>query len=218
MIYEFPDSRDPIRQGDIFLGLPRVEIPFNNLSVVGDGNFPELVDWSTVAREGKSITAILGVRPVAAIVASQDCDALRSPDITLCEIRDFQDVEKSSKDCKNPKQWMKMITQQSRKNLKWFYLPPDAQVGFSRKMAVDFQVTLRVGREDLLGHRNLRRGRLIHEADEHFRERLSEFFRRYPYDEWYPLDQKEFAEYADGSTDIEPRGWQTENQSPSKPS
>ena len=104
-----------------------------------------------------------------------------------------------------------MITQQARKNLKWFYLPPDARLTFSEKMAADFQVTIRVPGPDLRMMRVLRKGRLNTEADEHFRERLSEFFRRYPYDEWYPLNRAEFDEYRKEFTDVEPRTWQSDS-------
>ena len=91
---------------------------------------------------------------------------------------------------------MKAITKQSRINLKWFYLPIDEEIGFKEKMAVDFQVTLRLQRQELENLRFLRRKRLNVIADEHFRERIAEFFRRYPYDEWYPLNKEEFASYA----------------------
>lgn len=208
MIYEFPNPDAPICQGDIFVGLPRVEISLKSLTILGENDSTELVPWNTIVQEGKEISAILGVKPVAAIVATQDCDTLRSPDITLCEIRDFQEVERRAKDCKTPASWMRTITQHARMNLKWFYLPPDARVGFVKKMAADFLVTIRVPRQDLWEHRHLRRGRLIHEADEHFRERLAEFFRRYPYDEWYPLDQNEFSEYAKANPETPPRVWQ----------
>jgi hypothetical protein len=33
MIYEFPDTSIPIRQGDIFVGLPRVDISLNKVVV-----------------------------------------------------------------------------------------------------------------------------------------------------------------------------------------
>ena len=70
-------------------------------------------------------------------------------------------------------------------------------------MAVDFLVTLRVPREDLEKLRSLRRGRLNAVADEHFRERIGEFFRRYPYDEWYALDEQEMSEYKKEYLDTE---------------
>ena len=46
-------------------------------------------------------------------------------------------------------------------------------------------------------------------ADEHFRERLAEYFRRYPYDEWYPLDKAELEEYRRSKPEpIQPYPWQ----------
>lgn len=40
------------------------------------------------------------------------------------------------------------------------------------------------------------------------RERIGEFFRRYPYDEWYALDEKEMTEYKKEYPNAEPFGWQ----------
>jgi len=56
--------------------------------------------------------------------------------------------------------------------------------------------------------------RLRTPAIEHFRERLSEFYRRYPYDEWYPLNREEYQKYvADkgGDEDIKPFPWQEQD-------
>ncbi len=141
-------------------------------------------------------------------MATQDCDASRSRDITLCEIRGFREVEGKSKDTSSAKSWKNLITQQARINQKWFYLPPDDKVGFIDKMAVDFMVTLRVPRADLGDLRELRRGRLNTIADEHFRERIGEFFRRYPYDEWYSLDQDELKAYTSEYPGTKPFSWQ----------
>lgn len=209
MIYEFPPADAAIRQGDIFVGLPRVDVPLTKLTVVGEGEDLE-TDWDWVVQAGKPIVAMLPVRPVAAIVITQDCDALRAPDISLCEIRPFPEVEGKAAQTKDAKGWMSIITQQARLNLKWFYLPPDARIGFTQKMAVDFRVVLRVPGPELEGRRILRAGRLIPEADEHFRERLSEFFRRYPYDEWYPLNAEEFQAYRSRYNASEPRPWQVQ--------
>lgn len=85
---------------------------------------------------------------------------------------------------------------------------PGETVGFAEKMAVDFRSAIRVPGDDLHSLRRLRRGRLNPEADEHFRERLSEFFRRYPYDEWYLLNAEEFGEYRKSYSDAVPREWQ----------
>ena len=207
MIYEFPDLDSPIRQGDIFVGLPRVEVSLEKVPLVNEDGFFESV-WADVATVGQEVKAILPLRPVSAIVITQDCDTLHAQDISLCEIRPFRDVEGKARQTKDAKGWVSILTQHARVNLKWFYLPPDKSIGFEDKMAVDFTVTLRVPRKDLEGFRQFRRGRLNPVADEHFRERLSEFFRRYPYDEWYPLDQEEFAEYRKKYIDAKPFPWQ----------
>ncbi len=56
--------------------------------------------------------------------------------------------------------------------------------------------------------RTLRNGRLNRIADKHFRERIGEFFRRYPYDEWYPFNQDELNCYMNEYPDIKPFPWQ----------
>lgn len=209
MIYETVSSEAPIRQGDIFLSLPRVDFSLQNLDVVTEGEEIVPSTWNElIARDKKDLAAVCAIRPVAAIVATQDCDALRSTDITLCEIRPIAQVDAFFKNCNSAKSWMSALTQQTRKNLKWFYLPADVGAGFTEKMAADFLMTLRVQLNDLLANRSLRRVRLNAEADEHFRERLSEFFRRYPYDEWYPLNREEFEKYRDNYSDAEPREYQ----------
>jgi len=207
MIYEFPDQTDPIRQGDIFIGLPRIEISLSSIVIVGE-NSERVAKWEELASQTDPINIIVPVRSVAAIVATQDCDAARSRDITLCEIREFRDVERKSKDTTSPKKWKNILTQHARINQKWFYLPPSEQLGFSDKMAVDFLVTIRVPREDLENLRSLRRGRLNKVADEHFRERIGEFFRRYPYDEWYALDEQEMEAYTKEYPEVQPFPWQ----------
>ena len=207
MIYEYPDDSAAIRQGDIFIGLPRTDLGLQELPVVENG---EVVvrTWRDVVVRGQAVQAVVGVRPVAAIVATQDCDTLRAPDVTLCEIRSFRDVERKSKETKVPKKWVDIITQQARINQKWFYLPPDARLGFTEKMGVDFLVTLRVPRTDLESYRYLRKGRLNAVADEHFRERIAEFFRRFPYDEWYALNTAELEAYRQNYPDAQPFPWQ----------
>jgi antitoxin (DNA-binding transcriptional repressor) of toxin-antitoxin stability system len=207
MIYEFPEATVTIRQGDIFVGLPRVDISLNNVLIVNEKE-ERIAKWIEIAAKGEPVNIIVSARPVAAIVATQDCDAIRSRDITLCEIRSFRDVELKTKDTSSPKKWKDIITQHARINQKWFYLPPDDTVGFSEKMGVDFMLTLRVPRVELEELRSLRKGRLNPVADEHFRERIGEFFRRYPYDEWYPLDQDELKAYMSEYPGTKPFPWQ----------
>ena len=211
MIYEFPDMSRPIRQGDIFLGLPRVELSLNRVVIAGEAG-DRVAKWSEVASDNEPLSIIVPVRSVAAIVVTQDCDAVRSRDITLCEIRGFRDVERKGKDTTSPKSWKNLITQHARISQKWFYLPPDEKIGFREKMAVDFMVTLSVPRAELEDLRDLRKGRLNPVADEHFRERIGEFFRRYPYDEWYPLDEQEMEHYQAEYPDTVPFPWQQETR------
>jgi hypothetical protein len=194
MIYEFPNSASAIRQGDIFQTIPRLDISFAELSIVNKNNEQEAVTWDDVRGSTEPLTAVVGLRPVWAIVITQDCDATRVPDISLCEIKPLPSVLRGSIPT-TLKQWVSHLKKQAVQNLKWFYLPPDQGIGFADRMAVDFLATLRVTRQDLEAARHLRRGRLNEVADEHFRERLSEFFRRYPYNEWYPFNKEEFEEY-----------------------
>ena len=207
MIYDFPDVSATIRQGDIFVGLPRVDISLDKV-IIADEAGESLARWAEIAAKGAPVNIIVPVRPVAAIVATQDCDAIRSRDITLCEIRRFLDVEQKANEKTSPKGWKNILTQHARINQKWFYLPPDTKVGFLEKMAVDFMVTLRVPRTGLEELRVLRKGRLNTIADEHFRERIGEFFKRYPYDEWYPLDHEEMKAYVNEYPGTERFPWQ----------
>ncbi|NCO90433.1 MAG: hypothetical protein AUJ96_05130 [Armatimonadetes bacterium CG2_30_66_41] len=208
MIYEYPEIDAPIRQGDIFYSVPRVELSLRELPVITTDPEAQPMSWEELARAGQPVTALLGLRPVKAIVASQDCDVLLGPDITLCEIREFRDVYPPCAETTKPSSWVNVITQHSRVNLKWFYLPPDEGIGFTERMAVDFAVTIRVPQEDLQEHRRLRVGRLNAVADEHFRERLGEYFRRYPYDEWYPLRRDELEAYMAKNPHVQPFPWQ----------
>ncbi|MGH9553768.1 MAG: hypothetical protein ACRD3W_30590, partial [Terriglobales bacterium] len=177
-------------------------------------------DWLSLAKRRDlswPVPVIAAVRPVFAIVITQDCDAVRSADIALCEIQPFKDVHAEVKAWKDRpdaevklKNWIKAITQHSRSNQKWYYLPPAANLGFDTRMAVDFRTVLRVGREDLECFRDdLRIARLNDVANAHFRERIGEFFRRYAYDEWYPLDIEEFEIYQDACPEsVDPFPWQ----------
>jgi len=208
VIYDFPSPDAPIRQGDIFIRVPRVDFSLLRLPVVGPGSRIREMTWEEAASGGNPVAAIVAARPVVAIVASQDCDALRAPDITLCEIREFRNVERKGKDTSSPKSWMRIITQHARISQKWFYLPPDPTIGFEVKMAVDFMVALCVPRAELEELRHLRAGRLNEYAEAHFRERIAEFFRRYPHDEWYALDGDEMKAYRRDHPEAERYPWQ----------
>jgi hypothetical protein len=212
VIYDIPDPQAPIRQGDIFRQIPRVDLDPAQLLVVSDSakQKTEVLDWLKIAPRAVRTPALVTIRPVYAIVITQDCDAGRVEDISLCEVDRFDVVYPAGKDAKYPKRTMDLITKQSRVNLKWFYLPREPRIEFTAPMAADFQSVLRVPRSYLEENvAALRLARLNQMADEHFRERLAEYFRRYPYDEWYPLDKAEFEEYRRSKSEsIQPFPWQ----------
>lgn len=197
MIYVYPGVEEPIRQGDIFRWMPSIDFDLNELYAVVDEK-PVKTTWKNLIDESPSTprTVLVTAHPVYAIVVTQDCDAIRSPDITLCEIDAFIRVYPGAKTANNPKAWVSHITKHSRQNQKWFYLPSDPRIGFGDKMAVDFRSVTRVGREGLETLRSsMRVGRLNDTAYAHFRERVADFFRRYAYDEWYALDDQELEAY-----------------------
>jgi hypothetical protein len=205
------DIKAPIRQGDIFRWLPKVEISLGpaNLPQVTEpkesGKFKE-IDWFKLSQNNGSAFAYINVRPVTGIVISQDCDTSRAENIAFCEIKPFGDVEGLYNDELKPKSYMKIITDQSRKNQKWYYLAENETLEFFRKMGVDFESVFEVPRLMLETHKErLRIGRLDDEvAWPHFRERVAEFFRRYPYNEWYPFNSDEAQLYEDLQKHINP--------------
>jgi hypothetical protein len=214
MIYDFPEPSLPIGQGDIFFGVPILDLTDDELPTIDDEGNAQTLPWEAFASAGESVSAIVAVRPTIAIVGTQECDALRAPNITLFEVRPFRDVERKSKDTSKPAKWVPLITQHARINQKWFYLPADERIGFSEKMGADFLTPIRAPRLTLERLLSFRKGRLNEVAKQHFRERLAEFFRRYAYDEWYPLTREELAEYRKNHPDAEPFPWQRENTVP----
>jgi hypothetical protein len=214
MIYDFPEPSSPIGQGDIYFGVPILDLTDDELPVVDDEGNAQTLPWETFASASESVSAIVAVRPTIAIVGTQECDALRAPNITLFEVRPFRDVERKSKDTSKPSKWVPLITQHARINQKWFYLPADERIGFTDKMGADFLTPIRIPRLALERLLSFRKGRLNEVAKQHFRERLAEFFRRYAYDEWYPLTREELAEYQKNHPDAEPFPWQRERVTP----
>jgi hypothetical protein len=208
MIYDLPEIDEPIRQGDIFSGLPRVDLTLPQILVYNKDETVNEVPWSQILQDGKPRSIIVSVKPVTAIVMSQDCDTERESHISLCEVREFRDIYTSSKQTTSPGSWANIITQHSRRNQKWFYLPADPRFEFPEKMGADFFITIRVFLADLKSSLHLRKAKLKPVAKAHFRERIAEFFRRYPYDEWYPLNHEEFAAYKKEHPGTKPFPWQ----------
>lgn len=211
MIYDIPLPAEPIKQGDIFRYIPRIDVNLEELAIYEGEEFSER-NWVELTKnnEGQPITGIVAIKPVTAIVITQDCDAVRVDDIALAEIVLFSDVQTDINRTKYPEKTWGVITKQSRLNLRWFYLPKDPHIGFEDRMAVDFHSVLRTSRSFLGKHSDqFRVARLKEVAGEHFREKLSEYYRRYPYDEWYPLDKNEFQQYKGSKNEpIDPFDWQ----------
>lgn len=212
MIYNIPDTEDPIRQGDIFRGIPRVDMSLQYVSIIDEMGLTKEVNWDSIADQSNEMTVIVSVRPVAGIVITQDCDAIRNAEITLCELRPLNQVYPNSNKASKTSSMVKILTQHARHNSKWFYLPQDQHIGLSVRSAVDFSICIRVPRIHLESMRNRRRARLNKVAYEHFREKLSEYFRRYLYDEWYPLNPTEFKSYFENYPDSQPFPWQREEE------
>lgn len=202
-MYSTLNKDRPIRQGDIFRCLPKVDV------LMGDANFPlffeqqevgqKAIDWPSFAESEKPLIILGSVKSVLGIVISQDCDASKSVNIAFAEIKPIKEFG-TFKDIKEPISAHKvcdLVGDHTRKNQKWYFLSDSVELGFDRKMGVDFESIFIVNREMLVTHlEELRLGRLDDEvAWPHFRERISEFFRRYPYNEWYPLNVDEVQVY-----------------------
>ena len=213
MIYDPVLDDAPILQGDIFTSLPRVDMSMKGMSVLDadlltyDKTWADVVDSQTSPRQ--MIRAILPLYPVDAIVITQSCDAARADNVSLCEIDPWYKAFKDSQTW-STKTWVKNLTRQDTESLRWFYLPPGGVPGFRERMAVGFRTVIQLPREELEAFKDFRRGRLNKVAFEHFREKLAQFFRRYPYNPWYPLDKEEFAVYtADQHGErVDPYDWQ----------
>ena len=204
MIYIIPSPTDPIRQGDIFLPLPR---PLNRLAAIqihGKKGI-EASTWMDCEKPTEGIQITCTVVPCWAIVSSQDCDCARGGDsITFLQITNNPLKEEA-----NAEKRVKTIVRADRLNEKGLYLPPDG-THFKSRMQVDFGSSFQINREDIsnaLG--SLRVLRLNEIALQHYREKLAQYYRRYAYDEWYALNKEEFNiynEYQGG--EIPPFPWQ----------
>jgi hypothetical protein len=218
VIYELVPPEASIQQGDIFRNIPRVEISLPEMSILLKDaeqtdvhelawnealTNPAAVDESS----GGCLRAVLPIFPVHAIVITQSCDALRAEAISLCEIAPLQQVFGGEMK-PGSKHWVKTLTKQGTEALRWFYLPEDQSVGFTQKMGADFRTVISIPRTDLESLRTLRTGRLNPTAYEHFREKLAEFFRRYPVNTWYPLNKEELEQYIKDNGSVDPYAWQ----------
>jgi hypothetical protein len=194
MVYDRIDVTEPIRQGDIFRDVPRVDLSTSQIAVADDDAI-RTMSWEDAVADPTRKTgfaAVLPLKPVHAIVITQNCDAVRGEFVSLCQIDTFASITTPAS---SAKKWKSLIVRHTRENLRYFYLPADHAFGFPDRMAADLRVLIRVSRQDLERMRSSRLGRLNPLAYEHFRETIAQFFRRYPYDEWYSLTREEFEEY-----------------------
>jgi len=214
VIYTYPEPTEPIRQGDLYQCVPRIQV------ILGSDYLPEIletveggsraIEWMQFQQSEEPVLANVFIRSVTGIVITQDCDTLRAENIAMCEVRPFSSVEKWFTETTKPKKFLDIVTRHARVNQKWYYLPPDTRLGFIKKMGADFTSVFEVPREMLESHReDLRLGRLNDDvACPHFRERVAEFFRRYPYNEWYPLTKEETDLYESDKGCVERYSWQ----------
>lgn len=211
MIYLKRDAEEPLYQGDIFKGIPLAEFSILESLATADNT---TIKWEDRLSEGGDpIQVLIELRPVTAMIISQDCDIARDGgSATLALVDQFKHVHRGAKDVTSPKVIQKHITRLARINLQWFYLPRDATIGFTDRMAVDFETTMRLDVMDLMSLRKHRLAGMNEYAREHLRHRIAYFFQRYPVDEWYALDREELEAYrADGHPDAAPYPWQDDD-------
>lgn len=211
MIYETTNSTQAIQQGDIFFSIPWLNINPSKLSVVDEESFPKTneMDWLAFLSEDKDVmNAIVQIKKADAIVITQNCDASRADYISLALIYPYLNLKKGEKPPQTAKNWAERIKRRSRDEQDTFYLPLDEKVGFNERMAIDFESIIQLPRKSLEELLNLRKFRLNDIAYEHFRESLAQFFRRYPYDEWYPFSKEEFEAYQAENPGAMPFEWQ----------
>lgn len=198
MIYQTVPADDPLRQGDIFRSIPRAELSLAKMAVISSSDGPQETAWDDLVRDGvkEPIAAIVGIEPVTAIVISQNCDAARGKDISLCAVEPLDKFIAANQHATNPDKWNNQLLKHAH-SPRYFYLPEDRSFGILERMTADFRSVIRLMREDLLIMRGTYRiGRLNEVASEHLRESLAQFFRRYPVNEWYPLTKDEAEAYA----------------------
>jgi hypothetical protein len=195
MIYETVPPDRSICQGDIFRHVPRVDFSLASLPVV-DGEQTHEQSWRDMEANAE-VAAIMSVKSVAGIVITQDCDAQRSEYICLAQIDPFlAAIGQKDKTPKTPDRWQSLIVNQAKTNYRLFYLPVEATIAFNEAMVADFRIIVRVPRIDLENLKDQRVGTLNPTARAHFRESLSHYFRRYAYNEWYPLTKEQFEAYS----------------------
>lgn len=192
MSYEPLEGGQPIRQGDIFFPLPCPNLTLDDVQVISEDGDLEATNWADAQAKSK-IFATVELEKAWGIVATQDCDAAWRSSISLFRIRPFEEVYGSRPGISG---MVSTLTQRICKNASWYYLPKDESFGINREMAANFHEVFQIERVDLERNMNLRKGRLASFAYEHYREAIAQYFRRYPYNEWYPFNKAQLEYYA----------------------
>ncbi len=213
MIYDAAAGDAPIQQGDIFFGIPKVDLGKTFTVITGDGAAQE-GGWSDVEAipefaTDKEIATIIRLSSSAGIVLTQDCDAARSPYLWLAIVDKYLTVTGRGTPPGSPKKWVDLIKREMKSNPRCFYLPESAGHGITERMAADLRALFQVERSVIESLKGRRRCRLNGVAKEHFREFVGNYFKRYPYNEWYPLTGEELTAYQTDVPDAEAYPWQT---------
>ncbi len=193
MCYELTPADQPLQQGDIFFPLPHPKLFLDEMEILSETAESMAVKWIDIKDKDK-IYATVELEKSWGIVATQNCDSSRVPLISLFQLDPFETINKTPP--RTPKAWVETLTERICKNASWFYLPKDERLGIDHRMVVNFHKVFQVPRLDLVNNIELRRGRLIKVAYEHYRESIAQYYRRYPYNEWYPFEKAELEAYA----------------------
>src|SRR6266550_3586331 len=122
MIYETVAPAEPIQQGDIFRNIPRVDFSLSSLAIIDKDDEPKEMTWRDVLSSDPSepISAVLAVKPVMAIVITQNCDAARGQTLSLCQVEDYLEAMNQSVPPKSAKAWQSLLMRMSRQNPRFF--------------------------------------------------------------------------------------------------
>lgn len=194
MIYDPVTPDSPIRQGDIFSSVALPDYSLKSVIKYGIDGTTEQVDLSRSELAG-DMSAVVVLRRLAVIVISQDCDCARGDYISVAPIVPLVSTIGNGQEPKTPKSWASFITKNAKDKLRYFYLPQDGAGLISERSVADYRAVTRVLLNDMQDFRSNRRLRLNEVAGDHFKEQLAHFFRRYAYNEWYPLDRGELEAY-----------------------
>ena len=217
-IYEELNEEISINQGDIFLNLPFVQIDDAKILTFNGEKGVEKDLSKHTYKDQINTKAITKLKVLPGIIISQNCDILRSEYLSFCAIRPLEEVDGTykndfAKKSDLDKKKIDYFTKKYKFQEKYFYLPIDKTKIFQTRMAVDFSTIFQVKTEvikKLLKGRKLKLNKI---ASTQFRQKMSNYFLRFVYDPWYPLNKDEFEVYLDGlsgseKTRTDPCDWQ----------